>query len=169
MSQPRALFPGSDCLRSGAAGTPTEPGTHQTPHPDPGCAAVWPLAAAPRTPPQLRLRHCEDEGIPVYRAHMALFVISRPRGKTGCPAPAALSISCGCVLQEGGPRGRGDVFAPGDDSPACRCAPCTAPQAAKEGTRAVPFRATRSLNDGGTPAPSAKWAVFRLRLAGRVG
>lgn len=41
------------------------------------------------------------------------------------------------------------VFAARDDSPERCCAPYTAPQAAKVETRAVPFRAARSLNDWG--------------------
>lgn len=45
------------------------------------------------------------------------------------------------------------VFAARDDSPERCCAPCTAPQAAKVGTRAVPFRAARSLNDWGNSQP----------------
>lgn len=39
MSQQRALFPGNDC----DLGPLSKPGTHLPPHPDPACAAVWPL------------------------------------------------------------------------------------------------------------------------------
>lgn len=77
---------------------------HLSSHPDPECAAVWPVAAAAPTLPQLWLRHWEDEGIPVYqRAHGFVCDQTGPRRKhTGQPAMLTFPSFLGYVLQEGG-------------------------------------------------------------------
>lgn len=64
--------------------------------------------------------------------------------------------------------GRGTLPAAWKDAPTGCCAPGLAPQAAREGTGAVPFSAARSLSNRGTPPLFAKWAVFRPGLAGKA-
>ena len=105
----------------------------------------------------------------MYCVHMALFVISGARGKTDCGARTlfftfhgVLCRRAGCVVKD---LGGGVLSVALDEQPARCCVPCTAPQAAREGTRAV---AARSLSNWGNTPPFAKWAVFRLGLAGKA-
>lgn len=59
-----------------------QPRDHLSPHPDPVCAAVWPLTAAAPTQPQLWLRHWEDEGIPLYQSTWFCLRSEGPQEKT---------------------------------------------------------------------------------------
>lgn len=147
-----------------------QPRDHLPPHPDLKCAVVWPFTASASTPPQLCLRHWADVGIPVYHAHMALFVIR------GAPRESRLTIQLCCsnftLCFVGGrsvwwrERVRvGESCLQRDDLPAYCCAPCIVPQGAREGAWAVLFSAARSLSNWGNTPSLCQVAVFRLGLA----
>lgn len=93
------------------------------------CVLLCGLSSCCPHPPQLQLRHWEGEGVPVYCAHMALFVMSGAPGKTDGP-PACCSSLSSCVWSEGGVCGvgvgRGRHVCSPDDSTARCCAQCAA-------------------------------------------
>lgn len=138
---------------------------HLSFHPDPKCAAVWPLTAAAPTLPQLWLRHWEDKGIPVYqRTWVCLRSEGAPGENTlGSQQCSRFLVSCVVFLQEGRLHDEGIMHKWG--SPVCSSYDSVClllcggfvPQAAWEGSWVatfIPLRDERSVsNCGNTPYP----------------